>query len=108
MSATASAEVEIADLNDAKFIAVCHWNLAQTEVGSFIACNKTNFDGTILKNDLVCQPFGLFDLLFRQRRSVEIDRAVVVAHVKRDGMQIEQFHERCRENVLPRMLLHMI
>src|SRR5262249_26980660 len=38
----------------------------------------------------------------------EVDGAVVVSHVKRDGLRIEEADKGCGENVLSGVLLHVV
>jgi hypothetical protein len=47
-------------------------------------------------------------LIFGERWSIQIDRGVVVAHVKGDGRNVEEAHERGREDVLSGVLLHVV
>ena len=93
---------------DAEFVAVGRRKFAEAEIRRFLAAHKTNVDWTVLQNDFVCHALGRLDLIFGQRRRLEIDRTIIVGHVERDGWQIEEPDKCGREDVLSGMLLHVV
>jgi len=80
--AAASCQVEIVDVDEAEFIALGRRNLAQAKLPCLVARNETNVDPTVLEDDLVGEAFGGFGLVFAEVGSVEIDGAIIVAHVE--------------------------
>lgn len=108
MRAAAGSEIEILDVDEAKFVALRGRQFAQAELPCFLAGDVADVDGTILEDDFVGQALGGFDLLFGQRRRVQIDGAVVLGHVEGDGWNVKQTDEGGREHVLAGVLLHVI
>ena len=106
--ATAGGEVEVADVDEAELVALGGRKFAQAECSGFIAGHKADFDRAILEHDFVGESLGGFDLIFAKRGRVEIDRAIVVGHVERDGRHVEKANEGGGENVLGGVLLHVV
>ena len=106
--AAAGSEVEVANVDQAQFVAFGGRQFAQAELPCFVARHEADVDRAVLEDDLVGQALGGFDLLFRQRRRVEIDGAVVVGHVERDRRHVVQADEGGGEHVLSGVLLHVV
>src|ERR1700677_3154206 len=88
--ATAGGEIEIVDVDEAKFVPFGRRKFAQAELPCFLARDVADVDGTILEDDFVRQSLGGFDLLFSQNGRVQINRAVVVGHVERNRRNVEK------------------
>ena len=113
VGSTARGEIEIVNVDEAKLVAVGGRKFAQAEAGCFVASDEADIDGTILEDDFVGQAFGGFDLIRGERRGVEIvdlqiNRAVIIGHVERDGGHVEEAKEGGGENVLGGVLLHVV
>ena len=108
MRPAAGAEIEVANVDDAEFVTVSDRNFSQAEHPCLFASDEANFNWAVLENDFVGEALGFFDLRSRERGRIEIDGAVVVCHVEGNGVQVETADEGRRENVLSRMLLHVI
>src|SRR5260370_32739638 len=105
MSASAGSQIEVADVDQAEFVAFGGRQFAQDQFFGFAAGDEADVYGAILKDDLVGEPLGGFDLLFGQRGSVEVNRAVVVRHVERNGRHVVEADEGGGEHVLAGELL---
>ncbi len=70
--------------------------------------NIANPYGTVLKHNLIGSLLGRSNLLRAYRRRRQINRAIVFAHVERDGRHLVKLDKSCRENVLSGVLLHVI
>ena len=101
-------EVEVANVDQAQFVALGGRKFAQAELPCFVAGHEADVDRAVLQDDLVGQALGGFDLLFRQRGRVEINRAVVVGHVERDRGHVVEADEGGGEHMLSGMLLHVV
>ena len=106
--AAAGGEIEVADVDQPQLVSLSRRKFAQAELPCFFASDMADVDGAILEDDLVGEALGLLDLFFGQRGSVEVDLAIVVGHVERHGRHVVQPHERGRQHVLSRMLLHVV
>src|SRR6266851_6623484 len=100
MCPPASGQVKVTDIDEAQFIPLDGRELAQPKLACFVTSHAAHIDGTIFEDDLVRETLGGLDLIFGQRGSVEVDRAIVVRHVEGDGRHFEESHESSREHVL--------
>ena len=105
---TAGGEIEIMNIDEAQLIALRGWKFAQAKVRSFVASHEAYVNGTIFDDDFVGQAFGGLALILGNRRRIEIDGAIVVGHVERHGLHIEQSDKCSGEHVLAGVLLHVI
>ncbi len=104
----ASGKIEIAHLNQPQLVALRRRQLAQTQFSSFFLGHETNLDGTVLGNHFVRQKLGGFHLLRPQCLRIQIDRAVLRAHVKGNRGHLKAAHKGRRKHMLPGVLLHVI
>ena len=91
--AAAGGKVELMDIDEAELLAPGGGKFAQAEGRGFIAGDIANVDGAILQDNFVRPTFRGFDLILGERSRVEVDRAVVLSHVERDGGHIEKSDE---------------
>ena len=96
------------DIDEAEFVPFGGREFAQAQVPCFFASDEANVDRAILQDDFIGEAFGGFDLIFGERRGVEVDRAVVVAHVEGDGRHVEEADEGGGEDMLSGVLLHVV
>ena len=96
------------NVDDAKLVSVSGWKFAEAKLPCFFAVHEADIDRTILEDDFVCEALCCFDLTSGQRRSVEIDGAVVVGHVEGNGVQVVKADEGGGEDMLSGVLLHVI
>ena len=108
MRAAAGREIEVADVDDAQFIALGGRKFAQAQLPCFFASHETDVDRAILEDDFVGHAFRRLNLLFAQSWCIEVDGAVVVRHVKGYGRNIEETNERRRQHVLAGVLLYVV
>ena len=108
MSSTACRQVEVGNFDQTQFVALGRRQLAQAQLLRLGSQNKSNRYRTILENNLIGTTLRSSDLFGSQRRRREINRAIVLSHVERNRRHLIKLNERSRQNVLARMLLHVI
>jgi hypothetical protein len=64
--------------------------------------------GAVFPDDLVRAPHGPPDALVRRRFQLHVNLARLGEHAEAARLRAEQFDERLREDVLPRVLLHVV
>src|SRR5690349_22629395 len=82
--ATTRGNIEVVDVDQSEFIALRSRYLPQPEPLCFPARDKTDIHRPILQDDFVSETLSGFDLFFGQGQILEVDRAIIVAHVERD------------------------
>ena len=74
----------------------------------FFQRDETNPNRTIFDHNPIRERFGLLQLIVAESVGRQIDRAAFISHVERDGLHVVKLHKCGRENVLSRVLLHVI
>ena len=76
------------DIDDAEFVTLSGWKFAQAKISRFFASHKADVDRAVFEDNFVCQALCGFDLFLRQCGRIEIDGAIIVCHVERDGRHV--------------------
>src|SRR5258708_2729657 len=108
MRSAASRKIELRDLDQPQLVMLRRREFTQPKLLRFRPRNIANPYGTVLKHNLIGSLLGRSNLLRAYRRRRQINRAIVFAHVERDGRQLVKLNKSCRENMLPGVLLHVV
>jgi len=106
--ATTGRQIEVGNVDQPEFVAFGRRYLPQAQLPCFFTRDKTDIDGTILQDDFVGETLSGFDLFLGQAQSIKVDGAIIVGHVERYRRHIEEADESGGQDVLSRMLLHVI
>jgi len=80
--APARGEVEIGNVNEAQLVFRIRRQFSQTQAARLLQAHKADGDWPVLEHHIVGELPGPARLLARQCRTVEINRADLVSHVK--------------------------
>src|SRR6266853_5367882 len=103
-----SRQIELVNLDQTQLVMLLRRQFTQAELLGFRARNIANRHRTVLKHNLICSLLGPGNLLRTYRRRRQINRAIVFAHVERDGRHLVALDKSCRENMLSGVLLHVV
>ena len=108
VGSAACVQVKVANVDQTQLFASRWRNLADSHGLRFFRRGVANLDGTFFGDNFIRETFSSVELLCADLVSCQINGAVFVAHVKRDGREVVQALEGRRQYVLSRVLLHMV
>jgi len=107
MRAAARLTVKSLDFDGPENSFALHF-LANARFGKLFGRAEADYHRTVFKDDVVRPALGFFQMARNDAGCVEINRRKLPAQVKRDSLKSEELDECRREQVLRRVLLHVI